>query len=78
MPGYIFTSHFVPSPTTNPSPFYTLIHGLSLLLASGLLSGLSDLTAGLLGLGHALDNTDSNGLDNHDQRKSSHIMRLIQ
>lgn len=33
-----------------------------LFLASDLLGGLGDLTAGFLGLGHGLDNTDSNGL----------------
>ncbi len=34
-----------------------------LFLASDLLGGLGDLTAGFLGLGHRLDNTDSNGLE---------------
>ena len=34
----------------------------SLFLASGLLGRLCDFTAGFLGLGHALDDTDSNGL----------------
>lgn len=33
-----------------------------LLLASNLLGGLGDLTAGFLGLDHALDDTDSHGL----------------
>lgn len=33
-----------------------------LFLASGLLCGLGDLAAGFLGLGHGLDNTDSDGL----------------
>ena len=35
----------------------------SLLLTSSLLGGLGDLTAGFLGLGHALDDTHSNGLN---------------
>lgn len=34
-----------------------------LFLASGLLGGLGDLTAGFLGLDHGLDDTDSNGLE---------------
>lgn len=34
-----------------------------LFLTSGLLSGLGDLTARFLSLGHGLDDTDSNGLE---------------
>ena len=34
-----------------------------LFLASGLLGGLGHLTAGFLGLGHGLDDADSNGLE---------------
>ena len=33
-----------------------------LFLTSGLLCGLGDLTPGLLGLGHSLDDTNSDGL----------------
>ena len=36
-------------------------HG-SLFLARGLLGGFGDFTAGFLGLGHGLDDTDSNSL----------------
>ena len=37
-----------------------------LFLASDLLGGLGDLTAGFLGLGNGFDDTDSNGLDKID------------
>ena len=59
----VVTSHVVPSPTTNTSPFRTLMPCSSLLLTGSLLGGLGDLTAGFLGLGHALDDTHSNGLN---------------
>ena len=61
----IFTSHFGPSPTTNTFPLLTFKSRASLLLASGLLSGFGNLAAALLGLGHALDNADSYGLECH-------------
>ena len=40
-----------------------------LFLTSGLLCGLGDLTAGLLGLGHSLDDTDSDGLQKVSKSK---------
>jgi hypothetical protein len=58
----VITSHIVPSPTTNTSSFEIFLSCTSLLLASGLLGGLGDLTTGFLGLGHALDDTHSNSL----------------
>ena len=41
-----------------------------LFLTSGLLCGLGDLTAGLLGLGHGLDDTNSDGLEKVSKSKS--------
>ena len=40
-----------------------------LFLTSGLLCGLGDLTAGLLGLGHGLDDTNSDGLEKISESK---------
>lgn len=59
----VVTSHVVPSPNANTSPSWTFMSCSSLLLTSGLLGSLGDLTAGFLGLGHALDDTHSNGLN---------------
>ena len=61
----IFTSHCGPSPTTNTFPLVSFKSWTSLLLASGLLSGFGDLAAALLGLGHTLNNADSDGLEYH-------------